>query len=132
MTMLQHTPFNPWRPAFRLLGSAAGPASWLPAFDIAEADGAVILRGDLPGIPQEDIQVRIEDDILTVSGERKRAEDAEGVARGERAFGKFQRAFRLADSIDADGVKASFANGVLELTLPKREPVDASRLIPIN
>ena len=132
MHMLQHTPFNPWRPAFRLLGASAGQVNWRPAFDIAETDGAVVLRGDLPGIPQEDIEVRVEDDVLTVRGERKRAEKAEDVARSERAFGRFERAFRLADSIDADGVKASFTNGVLELTLPKREPADTSRLIPIN
>lgn len=132
MHMLQHTPFNPWRPAFRLSGESARPAGWLPAFDIAETDGAVVVRGDLPGIPQEDIEVRIEDDVLTVRGERKRAEESEGFARSERAFGRFERAFRMADSIDADGVTASFANGVLELTLPKREPADTSRLIPIN
>lgn len=132
MHMLQHTPFNPWRPAFRLLGAHADPVSWLPAFDITETDDAVVLRGDVPGVPQEDIEVRIEDDVLTVRGERKRIEKGDGFARSERLYGKFERAFRLGDSVDADGVKASYANGVLELTLPKREPADTSRLVPIN
>ena len=132
MHMLQHTPFNPWRPAFRLSGVPKDSASWLPAFDITDTENAVVLRGDVPGIPEEDIEVRIEDDVLTVRGERKRIEKVNGFARSERLFGKFERVFRLGDSIDADGVKASYANGVLELTLPKREPADTSRLIPIN
>ena len=132
MHMLQHTPFNPWRPGFRLLGMPKDSASWLPAFDITDTENAVVLRGDVPGIPEEDIEVRIEDDVLTVRGERKRIEKVDGFARSERLFGKFERVFRLGDTIDADGVKASYANGVLELTLPKREPADSSRLIPIN
>lgn len=132
MHMLQHTPFNPWKPAFRLLGAPMDTASWLPAFDIAETDNAVVLRGDVPGVLQEDIEVRVEDGILTVRGERKRAEKVNGFARSERSFGKFERRFRLGDSLDADGIKASYANGVLELTLPKREPAETSRLIPIN
>lgn len=132
MHMLQHTPFNPWKPAFRLLGGPTDPASWLPAFDITETDNAVVLRGDVPGVLQEDIEVRVEDGILTVRGERKRAEKVNGFARSERLFGKFERTFRLGDSLDADGIKASYANGVLELTLPKREPAETSRLIPIN
>lgn len=132
MHMLQHTPFNPWRPAFRLLGMPKNSASWLPAFDITDGEDAVVLRGDVPGIPQEDIEVRIEDDVLTVRGERKRIEKVDGFARSERLFGKFERVFRLGDTIDADGVKASYADGVLELTLPKRELAETSRLIPIN
>lgn len=132
MHMLQHTPFNPWKPAFRFLGAPTDTASWLPAFDITETDNAVVLRGDVPGVLQEDIEVRVEDGVLTVRGERKRAEKVNGFARSERLFGKFERTFRLGDSLDADGIKASYANGVLELTLPKREPAETSRLIPIN
>lgn len=132
MHMLQHRPFNPWRPAFRLLGAHADPASWLPAFDITETDAAVVLRGDVPGVSQGDIEVRIEHNVLTVRGERQRTGKSDGFARSERLFGKFERAFRLGDRVDADGVKASYANGVLELTLPKREPADTSRRVPIN
>lgn len=132
MHMLQHTPFNPWKPAFRLMGAPTDAASWLPAFDITETDNAVVLRGDVPGVLQEDIEIRVEDGILTVRGERERAEKVNGFGRSERLFGKFKRTFRLGDSLDADGIKASYANGVLELTLPKREPAETSRLIPIN
>ena len=132
MHMLQHTPFSPWGPAFRFLGAAADPASWRPAFDIIETEDAFVLRGDVPGIPQEDIEVRIEDDVLTVRGERKRPDTAEGLLRGERRLGRFEREFRLGEAIDADGVKASYASGVLELTLPKRETADTSRRVPVS
>lgn len=132
MTLLQHNAFHPWRDVDRFFDAFAAEPRWLPAFDISETDAAYMLRGDIPGVPEKNIEVRIEDGLLTVRGERKRSEVESRFGRRERRHGKFVRRFRLADTVDSDGVKASYADGVLELTLPKKEPVDNSRLIPVN
>ncbi len=132
MTLLHHNTFNPWSDADRLFGTLRNEASWAPAFDIEETDAAYVLRGDIPGMPQKDIEVRIEDGVLSLRGERKPPEAPPRFSRRERPHGKFLRRFRLPDEVDADGVKASYVDGVLELTLPKREPVDTSRLIPVH
>lgn len=132
MTMLHRAPFYPWREVNRLLLSRTPMDGWLPAFDIEETDAAYLLRGDVPGVAQKDIEVRFEEGVLTVRGERNAPETDLPFRRSERLHGRFERRFRLPDDIDPQGVKASYADGVLEITLPKSEPVDTSRLIPVN
>lgn len=134
MTLLHHNAFNPWRDIDRLFGSLQDDGHWTPAFDIKEADDAYTLAGDLPGLAQKDIEVRVEGGILTVRGERKGAEDADGNSyrRAERRHGKFARAFRLPDDVNDEELKAAYENGVLVLTLPKQEPVDTARVIAVN
>ncbi len=133
MTMLHTNPFNPWRDMHRLLLPRVPEGGWVPSFDIEETDTAYVLRGDVPGTDQKDLEVRFEDGVLIVRGERKAPEVEEHrLRRAERLHGQFERRFRVSDEVDADGVKASYANGVLEITLPKQEPVDTSRLIPVN
>ncbi len=132
MTMLQTVPFNPWRDMNRFLLSRMPEGGWVPDFDIEEADTAYVLRGDIPGVDQKDLEVRFDDGVLIIRGERKVAETDNRFRRTERLHGQFERRFRVSDQVNADGVKASYANGVLEITLPKQEPVETSRLIPVQ
>lgn len=135
MRLLRHNSIDPWHEVDRLFGTFRGESSWLPAFDVEETDSAYVLRGDIPGIAQKDIQVRIDEGVLSVSGERKTVasdEDRRRFSRRERRGGQFARRFWLPDTVDSDSVKASYDNGVVELTLPKREPEDTSRLIPVQ
>ena len=134
MTLLHHNAFNPWKDIDRLFGARQFHGNWTPAFDIAETDDAYTLTGDLPGLPQKDIDVRVENGILMVRGERQSADkgDTNRHRRIERRQGKFARAFRLPDNVNEEDVKATYENGVLVLTLPKHEPVETARIITVN
>ena len=132
MRLLQHSPFIHWADPVRFFGPTREDNGWVPEFDIRETDDAFVLQGDIPGLTQKDLEVRVEDGVLSVSGERPQPADEMRFSRRERPHGKFRRSFRLGDTVDDENVKASYEGGVLELTLPKREPVDTSRLIPVN
>ena len=96
---------------------------WMPAVDIHETDDAYILEADLPGLTKKDIDVKVVEDRVTISGERKREDksDEKGYCRTERAEGSFERSFRLQGGIDGGNVEARFENGVLSVKLPKPE-----------
>lgn len=96
---------------------------WVPPVDILENENELIVKADLPDLKLEDIDLRIENGTLTLKGERKFEKSAEkgGYHRMERSYGKFERAFSLADTVDAEHVKADYKNGVLTVTLPKKE-----------
>ncbi|MCM8794342.1 MAG: Hsp20/alpha crystallin family protein [Candidatus Omnitrophica bacterium] len=96
---------------------------WLPAMDVREEKDRILVRADLPGMKQEEIRVEVEDGALVIRGERKReAETKEGRnCRIERSYGAFLRSFTLPSSVDETKVSAVYKNGVLEVTLPKRE-----------
>src|SRR5687767_15164338 len=96
---------------------------WIPPMDLVETDDHFVLRADLPGLTDEDVSVELEDNVLTVSGERKSEhEDREGgYYRVERASGAFARSLTLPEGVDADSVVASFDKGVLEVRIPKPE-----------
>lgn len=100
-------------------------AAWAPAVDICEEEDRIVLKADLPGVEQKDIHLDVEGGRLTIKGERRleRSSDDEGCHRLERAYGAFVRSFRLPDVIDPDGIKAAYKDGVLEVTLPKKEEV---------
>ena len=91
--------------------------------DLVETEEHFVLRADLPGLAEEDVNIEVEDRVLTVSGERKseQAESKEGYHRVERAFGSFSRSLTLPEGVDADAVTASFDRGVLEVRIPKPE-----------
>jgi len=96
---------------------------WLPPMDLVETADHYVMRADLPGLSDGDVNVQLEDNVLTISGERK-AEHAtreEGYYRLERAFGGFSRSLTLPDGVDPDGVDAHFDRGVLEIRIPKPE-----------
>jgi HSP20 family protein len=104
---------------------ASGPAlqRWVPPMDLVESGDQFVLRADLPGMSEEDIQIELEDGTLTVSGERKAEHEQreEGFHRVERSFGTFARSLTLPKGIDGDAVSASFDRGVLEIRIPKPE-----------
>jgi HSP20 family protein len=96
---------------------------WMPAMDLVETDDHFVLRADLPGLSEEDVNIEVEDRVLTISGERKAEHELskEGYHRVERAFGAFSRALTLPEGVDADAVAATFDRGVLEVRIPKPE-----------
>src|SRR5215211_486477 len=96
---------------------------WVPAMDLVEVGDHFVLRADLPGMSEEDIDIECEDSTLTVSGERKaeHEERGEGFHRVERSFGAFRRSLTLPDGVDPEAVAATFEKGVLEIRLPKPE-----------
>ena len=107
-------------------GQAAGTGRvrrWLPAMDLVETEDTLILRADLPGLSEEDVDIEVKDSVLTLSGERKAEHEdrSEGFYRVERAFGTFSRSLSLPEGVDADKIAADFRNGVLEVRIPKPE-----------
>lgn len=109
--------------AFSLLPTVDG-ASWMPPVDIHENESGFTLRMDVPGIKSEDIRVRVIDDTLTIEGERKLepADDEKSrTHRMERLAGSFSRSFSLRTPVQASGIRATYKDGVLEVTLPRAE-----------
>ncbi|MEM1179120.1 MAG: Hsp20/alpha crystallin family protein [Acidobacteriota bacterium] len=105
--------------------------SWVPAMDIVETEEAYLATADLPGLRKDDIDISVEDGVLTISGERTiahPADEATGFKRFERASGSFRRAFTLPQGVDLEKVNAAFADGVLTVTLPKSEIVKARKV----
>ncbi len=102
-------------------GAAAVGGRWTPAMDLVETGEAFVLHADLPGLTSQDVAIEVEEQVLTVSGERKPHTGArrDGFYRVERPFGRFSRSLTLPKGVDADAVVASFAHGVLEVTIPK-------------
>jgi len=99
--------------------------------DVSENDSAYTLRAEIPGVNKEDISVTIDGDTVAISAEVKNEKDVkngERVLRSERYFGKVYRAFTLGQAVDEAGANAKYANGVLELTLPKKAAVQAKRI----
>jgi HSP20 family protein len=96
---------------------------WNPAMDILESKDAYIIRAELPGFKKEDINVELKDETLTLSGERKSDELPEGVhyRSAERVSGKFVRSVILPETVNTDGIQASYKDGVLEIHVPKAE-----------
>jgi len=97
--------------------------SWAPAVDIYEHDGNIVLTAELPGVDPKDVDVRVENNVLTLRGERKWNNDVqrESYHRVERAYGSFTRSFTLPNVVDTEKIKADFKEGMLKLVLPKRE-----------
>lgn len=96
---------------------------WSPAVDVVDREDAILVRADLPGISREDIDVTIENNVLTIRGEKKQEkEDKSGeYVRSERYYGSFHRAFTLPSSVNPEKVSAKFDKGVLELSIAKKE-----------
>ena len=96
---------------------------WIPAMDLVETDDHFVLKADLPGLGEGDVSIEVEDNVLTVSGERKadHEDTREGYVRVERSYGVFRRSLTLPEGVDAEGVTARFDKGVLEVRIPKPE-----------
>jgi len=111
-------------------GSMVTAADWVPAVDIKETDKAFIITADVPGVDPKDIEVNMENGVLTIRGERKeeKEEEKEGYKRIERVRGTFYRRFTLPDTADAEKISAKSRNGVLEITIPKQEKVQPRKI----
>jgi HSP20 family protein len=96
---------------------------WTPAVDIVETENDMRLKMDVPDVELKDIEIRLENDTLTIKGERKFEQEAErkGYHRIERSYGTFARSFTLPNTLNTEGVRAEYRNGVLIVTLPKKE-----------
>ena len=103
--------------------SAGTLRRWTPAVDVVEDESDYVLRADLPGLTEQDVNIELENDVLTISGERKseHEERKAGYYRIERSSGSFRRALRLPEGVDPEAVKATFQHGVLEVRVPKPE-----------
>ena len=108
-------------------------SDWTPAVDIREDDNGFTIVADIPGVDPKDIDVHMENGMLTIRGEREseKKEEKEGYKRIERSYGSFYRRFSMPDSADADKIKAESKNGVLQITIPKQEKVQP-RKISVN
>lgn len=95
-------------------------ARWIPNVDAFEQNGNLVVRADLPGVTKDAVNVEVAEGLLTIKGERNKEfeEEKEGVYRHERAYGSFYRAFPLPQGVKSEDVKATFSNGVLEVTVP--------------
>jgi len=103
--------------------SGALTAAWAPAVDVFEGKDAVKIVAELPGVKAEDVKISLENQTLTLRGEKRQVaeEKTERVHRYERTYGAFERTFALPGTIDADRIEASYAEGLLTVTLPKVE-----------
>lgn len=110
--------------------SPATQADWVPAIDIREEKDKYVVTADLPGLRKEDVEVTFENDVLTITGERKvQVEQNDSrLHRSERYFGRFSRALRFPGDARPDQISATFKDGVLEVTVPKSEEAKARKI----
>lgn len=112
-------------------GETNGQAGWVPAMDVVESGDEVLCQLEVPGLTPEDIEIRVQDNMLVISGEKKftSGEQKEGSFRSvERRYGRFERSFTLPRTIDTNSVKARHENGVLTVVLPKMEASKPRRI----
>ncbi|MDX2033224.1 MAG: Hsp20/alpha crystallin family protein [Blastocatellia bacterium] len=141
--MIKNDPFSEFKAVQQDFGRLFGGAfprmftgeevlsgNWSPRVDIFEDENSIVLEADLPGIKAEDFKLSIENFKLTLSGERKfdKGAASENWHRVERSYGSFTRTFSLPSTVNVDGVKADLRDGVLQVTLPKREEVKARQI----
>jgi HSP20 family protein len=109
--------------------------SWAPPVDIYEHEGTLVLKAELPGIEPKDVDVRVENNVLTLRGERRFDQEVkrESCHRVERAYGSFSRSFTLPSVVDTQSIKAEFKDGILRVTMPKREEAKPKQIqIQVN
>jgi HSP20 family protein len=109
--------------AFDRTAEQSSLSEWAPPVDIYETEHELVVKADLPDVHPKDLDIRVENNLLTICGERKfeKKVSEENYLRVERAFGSFARSFTLANTVNTDAIKAEYQNGVLTLTIPKRE-----------
>ena len=107
-----------------------GRGAWNPSVDIYENKDHIVLEAELPGMNREDFELTVENNVITLRGERQfeKKEDSDNYHRVERSYGSFTRSFTLPQTVSAEGATAEYRNGVLRVTLPKREETKARRI----
>ena len=104
--------------------------AWMPSVDIYENKDQIVLEAELPGMNREDFELTVENNVLTLRGERRfeKKDETDNYHRVERAYGTFTRSFTLPQTVSGDGASAEYKNGVLRVVLKKREEVKARRI----
>src|SRR6266850_8506533 len=104
-------------------GEESSLTAWAPAVDIYETEHELVVKADLPDIDPKDLDIRVENNILTIRGERKfeKQVNEDKYLRVERSYGSFARSFTLANTVNAEAIKADYQDGVLTLSIPKKE-----------
>jgi HSP20 family protein len=120
--------------AFSRLAAEDTMGSWAPVCDIYEDGESILVKAELPGVDQKDIDVQVENNILTLRGERKREKEVTGenMYRAERSYGSFSRSFTLPVTVDTERIKAEYKDGVLHVTLPKVEEAKPRKIKVLN
>ncbi len=135
MPMIKYTPFNAegedfpaglrlFQDSLSRLFSEPASRPWSPAVDIYETENELVLKADVPDVDPKNIGIQLENGTLTLKGERQfeqQSNGQKGFHRIERSYGSFVRAFSLPETVDGEKVKADYKNGVLKVTLPKKE-----------
>ena len=118
-----------WWPGQQFTSSAT-PVAWAPAVDISERKDAYLVAVELPGVTPDQVEITVEDGLLTIQGERHFAHDSaeEKVHRAERSYGAFRRSMTLPSHVEADKIEASAQDGVLQILVPKAPDVQAKRI----
>ncbi|MDH3588129.1 MAG: Hsp20/alpha crystallin family protein [Gammaproteobacteria bacterium] len=143
MNLMRYEPWGPARSLHREIerlfrDTSRSPdvvADWVPAVDLSEEDDRFLLHVDVPGVDPKDIDIAVEDGVLSLSGQRESTagDQKEGLRRAERVAGKFFRRFTLPDGIDPEAVLARSENGVLEISIPKATQAQRKRvLVDVN
>jgi HSP20 family protein len=117
-------------PLSRLSGSAAGGTGW-PQLEIEQRDDRIQVIAELPGVDEKDVELSIEDGVLSLSGE-KRSERRDESGYSERSYGRFERRIALPSNVDEDKCSAEFRNGVLTVSIPRAEEKSRGRRIPLG
>src|SRR5438445_6506685 len=104
-------------------GEESSLTAWAPAVDIYETEQELVVKADVPDVDPKDLDIRVENNILTIRGERKfeKKVSEESYLRVERAYGSFARSFTLANTVNSDAIKAEYQSGVLTMTIPNKE-----------
>jgi HSP20 family protein len=123
VTTLQDQINRLFNDAFERTNEQSSLSAWAPAVDIYETEHELVVKADLPDVDPKDLDIRVENNILTLRGERKfeKKVNEENYLRVERSYGSFARSFTLANTVNPDAIKAEYHNGVLTLSIPKRE-----------
>ncbi len=108
---------------FERAGEESSLTAWAPSVDIYETEHELVVKADLPEVDPKDLDIRVENNILTIRGERKfeKKVNEENYLRVERSYGSFARSFTLANTVNSEAIKADYQNGVLTLSIPKKE-----------
>lgn len=134
MTVVRFDPVRSFEAVSKRMGDIAGEVekgfsfefgSFAPRVDIVEDDNKIYFQVELPGLGKEDVKLKINDeDVLVISGEKKKAEESDdkNCIRNERSFGEFSRSFQLPEDIDRESIDAKFENGILDISIAKKEP----------
>ena len=130
VTRMMEEPLAMFRPLLPLEESYWPTAAWTPLCDVYETDKELVLKFELPEIKKEDVRITMENNVLTLRGERKfeKETERENYHRVERHYGEFMRTFNVPMFVDATKINAEFKNGVLTVTLPKRDEAKAKHI----